>query len=1035
MKDVKYQLKIKIVVKNNKIIEWALKNRQIVILLVAIMFVVGIYSLVIMSKQEAPEYIIRKGLVVGVYPGATTEQVEEQLTKPLERHLFGYSEVKHSTTISQTKDGLCFIFVDLIDEVKDNNVAWSKIKHGVALFKSSLPLGVLDVIVNDKFDDVSAVLITLESEDKTARQLDAYCDMLEDRLRTVPDISNVQRFGSQKEQISIKVDNEKLSAYGIGTKALITNLLTQGLVTGGGTLTTQQLILPIHIVETYQTEQEIANQIIYSDPQGNVVRVKDIGQVVREYPAPDSYITHNGKPCVMMSIGVNPKANIITFGNDVNRVLSDFKDELPPSVHINHIADQPQVVSKSINTFLKELLIAIIAVVLVIVVLMPFRVSLVSSMSIPITIAFTFVVMHLIGIPLNFITLAALMAVLGIIVDDTIVVVDNYIDKLDEGIDRWTATIRSVQEYFRSILSATLAITITFIPLLVTTTGYMHDWLVDFPWTVCISLFSSLFVGVLVIPIIQYFLIKKGMHTSAVEIKKKRRSILDATQSIYEKLLEKVFAHPKTTFLIVALSIATGSFLFTLVPMRMMPAAERDQFAVEIYLQEGSTLDKTAAIADTLERILRADERVKSVSAFIGTSSPRFHFAYAPHIPSKNYAQFIVNTISDKATVEILDEYTNNYAFRFPECYVRFKQIDFQNTDAPFEIRLSSNNLQELQMEGEKIEKYLREQESCLWVRTSFETPIQSISIELNQKEMSRLGINKTMVALGITSGLIGMKISEVWEDDYLLPIVVTPQSSNNQNITALQNVPITGTFGQSVPLRQIAKIEPDWNQSTITHRNGLRTITIMADIKRGENVNWTLDPIIKHINDEIIPQLPSSMKYEYGGAKEQDKEAMLPLLSGIGIALMIIFLILVFHFKKLKLAVMVLSSAVLCVFGAGFGVWVLHIDFNAFALLGIITLVGIIVRNGIIMYDYIEHLRFTEGESVRQASINGGKRRMRPIFLTSAVAAMGVVPMLLSESPMWSPMAAIIFFGTLITMIFIVTVMPLLYWLVYKKQ
>jgi multidrug efflux pump subunit AcrB len=1021
--------------RNNKIVEWVLVNRQIIILLVAALFAGGIFSLVKMPKQEAPEYIIRKGLIVGVYPGAATGQVEEQLTRPLERYLFTYSEVNRRTTASLTKDGACFVFVDLADDVKDNNVAWSKIKHGISLFKSSLPAGVQAVVVNDKFGDVSAVLVTMEADDKTPRQLDAYCDALEDRLRAVPDVANVQRYGSQKEQITIYVDNEKLSAYGIGSKTLTTNLLTQGLTTISGSLETEQGISPIHIAETYRTEQEIAGQIIYSDPQGDVVRVKDIGRVVREYPAPDSYITHNGRRCVVLSVEVNPKANIITFGDEVNRVLADFKSELPPSVSINRIADQPAVVSKSISTFLQELLVAIFAVVLGIVVLMPLRVSLVSAMSIPIAIAITFVVMFVAGIPLNFVTLAALMAMLGIIVDDTIVVVDNYIDKLDEGIDRWTATIHSVQEYFKSILSATLAITITFIPILFTTTGYMHDWLVHFPWTVCIALFSSLFAGVLVIPIIQYYLIKKGLHTPNAEALKKRRSFLDIVQSAYDELLEKVFAFPKATLLIAAVSIIVGALFFALVPIRMMPIAERNQLAVEVYLPEGSTLNKTAAIAGTLENILLADSRVKSVSAFIGASSPRFHFLYTPHIPAKNYAQFIVNTVSDKATEQILDEYTNSYAFRFPECYVRFKQIDFQATDAPLEVRLASDNIADLKTQAEQIEKYLREQDECLWVRTSFEAPVQSIKIELNQEEMSRLGISKTLVSLGVSTGLTGMKIGDVWEGNYAVAVIMKPQNVETAHASSLQNVPISGMFGTSVPLRQIGKISPEWNENTITHRSGLRTLTVMADVKRGENVNRVLGNIFKHIDTEILPQLPPNMKLEYGGTREQDEETMTPLLLGIGIAFIIIYLILIFHFKKLKLATMVLSSAVLCVFGAGFGVWVLHIDFNAFALLGIIGLVGIIVRNGIIMYDYIEYLRFTKGEAVLQAAIEGGKRRMRPIFLTFAVAAMGVVPMLIGQSPMWSPMAAIIFFGTLITMIFIVTVLPLAYWLLNKNS
>ncbi len=1019
---------------NNRILEWTMHNRQVIVLLAGILFMAGIYSLIRMPKQEMPEFTIRKGLVVGIYPGASSGQVEEQLTKPLERYLFTFSEVNRITTTSRTEEGIVYIFVDLADDVKDHNIVWSKIKHGISTFKPSLPAGVLTVAVNDNFGDVSAILATMESDDKTYRELDGYCDVLEDQLRAVPDVANVRRYGSQKEQITIYVDNEKLSAYSIGAKTLATNLFAQGFTTISGSLENNQSIIPIHMADSYRTEQEISDQIILSTPNGDVVRVKDIGTVVREYPAADSYITHNGRKCVLLSVEVNPKANIITFGREVNQVLASFESELPESVNINRIADQPEIVRDSVTTFLHELMIAIAAVILVVFILLPFRVSVVSAMSIPITITITFFVMYAARIPVNFVTLAALMAVLGIIVDDTIVVVDNYIDKLDAGMGRWNATIQSVQEYFKSLLSATLAISITFIPLLYTSTGLMRDMIRHFPWTVCIALFSSLLVGVLVIPIIQYFLLKRGMHASGVSKPGKRRSFLDLLQSAYEKLLTKVFAFPETTLLIAVASMAAGVLLFISVPIRMLPVAERDQFAVEIYLPNGSPLRKTIIVADSMENILRKDSRVKSVSAFIGTSSPRFHFLYTPHMPSKAYGQFIVNTVSDKATEDMLDEYTNKYAFWFPEAYVRFRQLDFQNSEAPLEIRLTSNNITELKTEAKKIEDYLRGLESCLWVRTNFESPVQSARIELDQEEIARLGINKTLVSLGIASGLTGMKISDVWEGAYSVPVYIEPLFAEN-SVSDLENVQVSGLYGASVPLRQISTISPEWNEGVIAHRNGIRTITVMADIKRGIDPQGAMKNIYAHTDRVFVPQLPAGMKLEYGGTREQDSEVFDPLLIGLVYAFVIMFFILVFHFRKLKLAIIIISSILLCAFGAAFGVWIMGADFNAFAILGVIGLAGIIVRNGIIMFDYIEHLRFDKGESVRQAAIDGGKRRMRPIFLTSAVAAVGVLPMIISRSPMWAPMATIMFFGILITMIFIVTVLPIVYWLVYRKH
>ncbi|MDR1809777.1 MAG: efflux RND transporter permease subunit [Prevotella sp.] len=1044
--------------RNNRIIEWAMHNRQIVLLLVGVLFVAGIYSLQMMPKQEMPEMVIRQGVVIGVFPGASAEQVEEQLTKPLERYLFTYTEVKRAKTTSKTEDGITYVFVELADEVKEKNIVWSKIKHGLTQFKSSLPTGVLAVIANDNFGDVSSILITLESDDKTPREIDGYCDALEDRLRTVPDVANVRRAGSQIEQITIYVDNEKLSAYNIGSKMLMANLMAQGLTTVSGELENSREVMPIHIAETFRTEQEIANQIIFASPQGDVVRVKNIGRVVREYPKPDSYITNNGKRCVLLSVEVKSTANIISFGKEVDKVLSDFKSELPASVNINRIADQPKIVGESVETFLKELLIAILAVILVTMILLPFRVAAVAATSIPITVAITLTVLYMAGIPLNMVTLVGLIVVLGMIVDNSIVIVDSYIDKLDSGKDRWESAIRSAQEYFKSILSATLAIGITFFPLIFTTTGAMSDMLQHFPWAISITLLISLAVAMLVIPIIQYFLVKKGLRSTPTIPKGegvcasqnsanigtthvpppsegvRGRSILDYVQSAYEWLLAKVFAYPKTTIAIALASVAAGGLIFKTIPQRMMPIAERDQFAVEIYLPKGSPLEKTAAIADSMENILRMDERVKSVSAFIGASSPRFHTVYAPQMPSKAYAQFIVNTVSNKATETMLDDYADKYAYYFPEAYVKFKQLDFQSSEAAIEIRLTGENISALKTQAEKIENYLHTLDECKFVRTSFDAPSQGALIELDPDETSRLGINKTLVSLGISSGLTGMKISGLWEGNYAVPVCIEPEKDEN-TVADLENVQISGMLGAPVPLRQIARIAPEWNESVITHRNGLRTLSVLADVKRGEYDNRVFEKVRRYFEAEIAPQLPENVTYQYGGAVEQEEEVMTPMIKAMLIAFVIMFFILVFHFRKIKTAIIIMASSALSIFGAAFGVWVLQIDFSAFAILGIIGLVGIIIRNGIIMFDYIEFLRFTRGDSVRQAAFDAGKRRMRPIFLTSACASMGVLPMIITASPMWAGMAAIIFFGTLITMALIVTVLPVVYWLIYREK
>ena len=1019
-------------------IEWAMRHYPIILMITGLLVAMGIYALIVMPKQEYPIFTIRQGVVIGVYPGADSKTVEEQLTKPLEKYLFTYPEVNRKKTYSHSKEGFVFLFVELADEVNDKDIVWSKIKHGLAGFKSSLPSGVLALIANDNFADVASLLITLESDDKTYRELDGYLDVLENRLQKLPSVSNLNRYGSQKEQISIYLDTDKLTAYGIGSNMLMTDLFMQGFTTTSGVLDNGQIVAPIHIAETFRTEQEISEQIIYSDPLGNVVRVKDIGYVVREYPEADSYITNNGKKCILLAMEVRKGDNVVAFGKEVEAELEQFQRGLPESVNIFRIVDQPKLVSQSIETFLKELLMAIVAVILVTMILLPLRVAAIAASAIPLTICVSLAVMFFVGIPLNMITLAALIIVLGMIVDNSVVIVDSYIDKLDHGVSRWYASIASAKEYFKSILSATLAISITFFPFLITMNGTMYDFLEYFPWTVCITLGLSLLIAMLVIPFFQYLFIRKGLlqvkHERKLKGKRERKTILDIMQRGYDKLLIKVFDHPKITLGIALLSIIIAIGMFLTIPQRMMPVVERDQFAVEIYLQQGSSLQQTANVCDSVEHILQCDERVVSITKFIGESSPRFHAVYAPKMPSKTYGQFIVNTTSAEATVEMLNEYTDLYAFRFPEAYVKFKQLDFLAVQAPIEVRFYGENIDDLKYQAEKLIDYLKPMDEFSWVRTNYEEMLAGVRVELDPVEAGRLGIKKALVSMNLASNLGGMPITTLWEGDYALPVVLNSEN-RDPDFNTIGDVHVSGLMpGVSVPLRQVADIKPEWTEGQIAHRNGLRMLSVLADMKWGGNSKEALTNVQQYMNAEIIPALPDGIEVEYGGDMEFEAEVLTPLLKALAMSIIIIFFILVFHFRRINIALLVLSSALLSLFGAAFGVWVMGIEFSVTAMLGIVSLVGIIVRNGIIMFDYTDELRRKHRMSVREAAFEAGKRRMRPIFLTSAAASMGVIPMVIGNSLLWSPLGTVICFGTMITMILVVTVLPVSYWLIFRN-
>ncbi|MDO4160847.1 MAG: efflux RND transporter permease subunit [Prevotellaceae bacterium] len=1010
------------------IVEWAMHYRQIIILVTCCLVAFGIYGLGEMKKNEFPDFTVRQGLVVAAYPGATAAEIEEQVTKPLEDYIFSYKEVKKSKTHSRSQDGMAIIQVELNDELKNKDEFWSKFKHGISTFKSQLPSGVLAVQVMDDFGDTSALLITMESEDKTYRELKDYVDDLKDRLRRVESVGRMSVYGMQKEQISIYLDSERLSHYGISDKSLGLTLFTKGFTTMSGRLKNDSYTTPIYVGKSLNTVHDISELIVYSDPMGNNIRLKDVARVVREYPEPDSYITNNGKKCLLLSVEMKKGKNIVKMGEDVQKEMDEFAKQLPTDVHIYKITDQKQVVSDSVENFLHELCIAIVAVVIVVMLLLPMRVALVAASTIPISIFVAIGLFYAFGIELNTVTLAALIVTLGMIVDNSIVIIDSYLEMISDGKSRWHASIDSATHFFKSILSATLAISITFFPFLFTTRGIIQDFLQSFPWAITLILLISLLVAELLVPFMQFYFIRKPM--AKTKEKKARPSFLGIIQQSYNKLLDTCFSYPKTTIAAGAVSVILGALIFTTLPQKLLPVAERNQFAVEIFMPTGTSLDKTVQIADSLSSILRKDKRVLSVASFNGCSSPRFHTAYAPQLGGSNFAQFVVNTTDNKATEEVLDEYAPIYSQYFPGANIKFKQLVYSFAANPVEVRITGENYAEMKRAADEVMRVMRSMPELTLVRSDLNEPQSAVRINLREDDATRLGIsNLSLEAALATRYSAGFPIGTVWDGDYDTPIVLKGTHADSAETTDLRDEKLPASLGlAAVPLRQVADIEPLWIDGQICRRNGIRTITVIAEPARGANV-MSASRVLKDKLAEI--ESKDGVNITLGGEYEENGEYMPQIIMGLIIAVAIIFTILLAHFKRVSTATLILACLSLCLFGAVAGAWIQGVDFGVTCILGMISLMGILVRNGIIMIDYAEELRSEEGMTAKDAIYHSARRRMRPIFLTSAAASMGVIPMILGGSGLWMPMGTVIFYGTLITMVFILTVMPVAYWLV----
>lgn len=1018
----------------SRLVLGAIKNRNIVDLFLFLLIGLGIVGLVTMNKDEFPTFEIKQGLIAAVYPGADVHQVEEELGKPLEQMLFSMSEISRPQTKVVNKDGMCYIYTDLTVSSSQKTETWSKIKLKIDSFKQTLPPGVLAIVVLDDFSSLTSVLISIEAPDKGYAEMNELARDLSDRLREIPELANASIIGEQSEEFAVIADMDRLSQYGISPSALMLDYQSANLQALGGTFSTDYVSSPVHIAKNVTSEKELAERIIRTSKEGQSLRLGDVAKIERRYKEPSSLISFNGRSAVILSIEMSPDNNIVAFGKDVDRVIGEFLKEAPESVSITRITDQPKVVGDSVWSFIRDLIISMLVVILVMMLLFPIKSALIASSGVPVCTAIALALMYLNGITLNTVSLAALIVVLGMIVDDSIITMDGYMDKLGRGMSRLDAAQASAQELFKPMFMATFAISAMFFPILKLIHGYLGDFVSTFPWVITFALMSSLAYAILVVPSLETRFITSPSSESKGIINKFQNILFRGMQTAYDFVQDKCFKHAGLTILSGVAAIALGLLMFSRMNLQLMPMANRPLFAIEVYLDPDSSIEQTQAVTDSLSRMLRKDERIVSVTEFIGTGTPRFHATYSPILPGPNVAQLIVNTKSNKDTRECLKEYESFYEHYFPNALIRFKQMDYQGVSIPVEVRVFGDDYEQIRAVSDSIKSYMSTFEMIKWVHSDGDNLIPTINLELKGDEATRLGVNRALMNLSLTSALNGVPISSIREGDVTIPVNLYSQDfQKDATYDNIGNTLVaTAIPGQMVPLRQVADVSPGWEPEVLTRINGKQAIVVGADMKYGYSQPTAIKAIKEYLSRTAMPE---GVSVEFGGLNSINSSIGPEIVLAFFAAVFVLFMFLLFHFKKISLAVLTIVLSSLCLFGAFFGLWIFGLDFSMTAVLGLISLVGIIVRNGIIMFEYAEELRFEKGYSVKDAAQEAGKRRMRPIFLTSCTTALGVLPMIISGDLLWMPMGVVICFGTMLSVFLITLIMPVSYWQIFRKS
>jgi multidrug efflux pump subunit AcrB/outer membrane protein TolC len=1014
----------------------ALRYPQVTLFLSAVVFLLGVYSMVRMPRREDPKITIRTGIVAAMYPGATSKEVEDQVTRKIEEHLFHFEEVRREKTYSTTRNGMVVINVELNKSVTNADQFWSKLRLDLAVLKAQeLPAGVQGPVVDSDFGDTVAVLIAVHGGSYGYRELKDYARTVEDGVRTLPMVSKIHRIGDQPEAIEVDSSNAQLSQYGVTPLQVMQALQGRNTVEYAGRVSDGNNKVPIQSGDRLHTEDDIRQMMVdVSRTTGQPVYIRDLANVHRTYKDPDNYVRMNGEPAILLSVEMHEGNNIDDLGKDLKAKLASIQAGFPPDVKLDLVANQPKMVHDRVQDFMMEFGIAIIAVILVTIILLPLRVALVAAIAIPTSIAMTFSTLQLCHVEIQQVSIAALIIVLGMVVDNAIVIVDNYIELLDHGVPIDEAAERSADEMAVPVLAATLAIIAAFAPMLYLS-GATGEFIRALPITVALSLTISFLVAMFLTPMMSKWFIRTGLQTESHENpnKPKKPSLLDHMQTGYNVLIGWAMQHKKRTLAGTLLAFLAGLGLLSIVPQHLFPMAEREQFVIDVWLPEGTRIETTDATTRRIESVLAHESLVKEYSSYLGSSFPRFYYNVNPQIPASNYAQILVNTNNVKKTPELVEQLRHTLPEIAPEANVIVKECQQGDSmESPVEVRISGPDAATLESIGNNVQDVLRHTDGATYINTDWHEEVLEAGVHVHEEVANRLGLSNQMISQELAAGFEGLPATTAWEGDRNLDVLLRLDPVQRDNFGSVKDMyvtsPVTGT---RVPVDAVATLIPEWQPGRIVRRNGVRTLTVRAFPAHGQLASNILSQARKQV--DTIP-LPPGYKIAYGGESEIQAETFGEMKVVLAAAIMLIFLILLVQFRTLLDPLVIMTALPLAVPGAALGLFVTHNTFGFTAFIGLVSVGGLVVRNAIILVDYI-HQRMRDGVPLDQAALEAGERRLRPIFLTSMAAAVGVVPMIISGSSMWSPMASVIAFGLVGSMVFTLVAIPVLFVVVQSRR
>ncbi|SFO67388.1 Multidrug efflux pump subunit AcrB [Variovorax sp. PDC80] len=1017
--------------------KWALDHAPLTRYLMLVLMLLGAFAYFQLGQDEDPPFTFRAMVVRTYWPGATAQQVAEQVTDKLERTL---QEAPYADKIrSYSKPGESQIIFQIKDSSKASEVAnvWYTVRKKIGDMRGTLPAGVQGPFFNDDFGDVYGVIYALESEGFSYAELKTLADDVRQQLLRVKDVAKVDQFGVQDEKVFIEISQKRLAQLGLDFNAVLQQLGSQNAVESAGTIQSPLDVVQVRVGGQFTNVDQLREMPIRGS-SGNQLKLGDIAEIRRGYIDPPSVkVHHQGKEVIALGVSMTKGGDIIALGKALRAATASIDKQLPLGVKLAQVQDQPVAVASSVNEFVRVLIEAVAIVLAVSIISLglhkggrfgwyiDMRPGLVVAITIPLVLAVTFLAMNYFGIGLHKISLGSLIIALGLLVDDAIIAVEMMVRKMEEGYDKVRAATFAYDVTAKPMLTGTLITAAGFLPIGIAKSVTGEYTFAIFAVTV-IALVLSWIVSVYFVPYLGTLLLKVKPHDPDAP----PHELFDTPfYNAFRRAVNWCVQHRWLTIGATVLIFALGIVGMGKVQQQFFPDSSRPEILVDIWFPEGTSFQANEEVAKRVEQRILKEAGVKTVSTWIGSGVPRFYLPLDQVFPQSNVSQLIVLASDLKVRETLRLSLPGLLAQEFPEVRGRVKLLpNGPPVPYPVQFRVIGTDPAQLRAHADEVKAVLRENANMRGVNDNWNESVKVIRLEVDQAKARALGVTSQAIAQASRTMFSGTTVGQYRENDLLIDIVLRQSADEREAISDIGNAYLPTASGRSIPLTQIAKPVFTWEPGVMWRENRDYAITVQGDVTeglQGATVTDQLLPKLRELEAGWHAAGQGAYRIEVAGAVEESSKGSASIVAGVPIMLFLVFTLLMLQLHSFSRSLLVFITGPMGIAGVAGALLVLNRPFGFVALLGVIALMGMIQRNAVILIDQIEHDR-AAGVPAWDAIVESAVRRLRPIVLTAAAAVLAMIP--LSRSVFWGPMAVAIMGGLIVATVLTLLALPAMY-------